>query len=313
MYAQDLQLYLMINGTFPYFNNTNNVQPAYILPKTELTDTWTGEATDDFYAHTVLVANATNYAFVSSHYEGLMVFTLADKPRGINTTEPHNATHVTSIDLGSISGGNHTVCQTLDNVDSNGSVAALLLSCSFSEPEEIVTRWETVTHMKTVNSLFLVFYTYATKSLDLIAEYPLEFPTTQMVVTGRPNDFNRYDILLIYDSAPNNNLSRLEMITDLVSGEINYSELINYSSLGLNHLVINSFDSIYNSTASTLITYVAEGTSGLIVLETPMATNKTTVASTIMIGNDTVALSVCEEPGILVVSNEPGDVYEWDI
>lgn len=312
MDAQDLQLYLMINGTFPYFNNTNNVQPAYILPKTELTDTYAGTGGDDFYAHTVAIVNDINYAFVSSHDAGLMVFTLADQPRGMNYTEPHNATHVASIAFDSISSGNNTVCTTLEKVGYNDKGAGLLLSCSFLVSEEVETRWETVTHNYQANSLFLVFYDIATKSLELLAESPLEFLTTQMVVRPKAK-LNAYEILLIYDSVPNNNLSRLEMITDLVTGSIQYAEIINYSSLGLTHLVIKSFDCIFNLTSNTLVTYVAEATAGLLVLETPMRTNVTTVVSTAMIGNDTVALSICSEPGLLEVANLYGDIFEYDI
>jgi len=43
MSGQNLQYSLMINGSSTVGNNTNTVSPAYILPKTEITDTAQGD------------------------------------------------------------------------------------------------------------------------------------------------------------------------------------------------------------------------------------------------------------------------------
>jgi hypothetical protein len=37
-HGQDMQIYMKINGEYPYLNETDNIIPAVILPKSEVSD-----------------------------------------------------------------------------------------------------------------------------------------------------------------------------------------------------------------------------------------------------------------------------------
>ena len=94
-----------------------------------------------------------------------------------------------------------------------------------------------------------------------------------------------------------------------------FQEIVDYATLGLTQLQINSFDMVWNATSSTLITYVADAANGLLVLQTPIATGKTTLVAleNWLDGQVAMALGACAEAGILAVANSYGDVYEFDI
>lgn len=123
-----------------------------------------------------------------------------------------------------------------------------------------------------------------------------------------------FDVLLTYASSPNNNLERLVVeCNSLQYCAILYKEYLDYNTLKLPGLVINAFSTVYNISSEVFTTYIADATSGLVILETPQATWKTTVSTMFLLGNDTMAIGACPQAGILAVANKPGDVYEYDI
>ena len=72
---------------------------------------------------------------------------------------------------------------------------------------------------------------------------------------------------------------------------------------------------VWNATSQTLITYVADAANGLLILSTPIATDRTSLVAieNWLDGQYAMAVGACAEAGILAVANSYGDVYEFDI
>ena len=247
-----------------------------------------------------------------------MVYTLAGQPNGMNSTNNQNATLVTQFDLDDYTSGTETKCRTLENVIWNKQTAALIMGCSYDEPTYIVTKFETITHLQSVSALFLFFYDFDLSTLITMDSIRVGFAPDQMTIERRGSEADDeavFDLLFTYAATPNNNFSRIQITTDLIFGGLAYQELIDYETLGLTRLQINSFDMVYHNTSNTLITYVADANQGLIILQTSIESQKTSLffITEWFQGQNAMALGACAEPGILAVANHYGDVFEFDI
>jgi len=145
------------------------------------------------------------------------------------------------------------------------------MGCSYDEPTYIVTKFETITHLQSVSALFLFFYDFDLSTLITMDSIRVGFAPDQMTIERRGSEADDeavFDLLFTYAATPNNNFSRIQITTDLIFGGLAYQELIDYETLGLTRLQINSFDMVYHNTSNTLITYVADANQGLIILQT---------------------------------------------